>query len=180
MKTPVLMSLVFLAAGCTGAGPEGAVPQASNDLHLAAQNIPTLPAPDVVLQTAVTGFDGLAGNYVRVPYLAPEGELLSLSVDVYISEGGGAQGSFSRVENEICFYPGCNVDVGDFIATPQNPAIGFASFNFDVKNLDGTDTHDVYVVDGIARNKQGLITYLKLRHAVGNGLGSSFFLARTL
>src|SRR5207244_5686245 len=116
---------------------------------------------------------------VRVPYCAPVGEILSLSLDVYVAEGGGAQGPFSRVTSELCYYPGCNVDVGDYVATPQNPAIGFAFINFGVQNLDGTVTRDLYVVDALARNRAGNITYLKLRHVVGNAFGNPFFLART-
>jgi hypothetical protein len=181
MKTPVMLSLLC-ALGCEGVAPEGApaVPhEQSGSSALSARQIPTLPAADVPLTTEVTGFDGLAGNYVRVPYFAPDGELLSAYFDVYISEGG-AQGAFTRVQSEICVYPGCNVDVGDFNATPQNPAIGYAFINFAVQNLDGTVTRDVYVVDAVARNKAGDITYLKLRHVVAGGFGNPFFLARTL
>ena len=180
MRTPVMLSLLC-ALGCEGVAPDGAqgVPPQSGTSQLTAQQIPTLPSPDVALTTVVDGFGGLAGNYVRVPYLAPDGEILSASFDVYVKEGGSAEGAFTRVLSEICLYPGCNVEVGDFNATPQNPAIGFAFINFAVQNLDGTVTHDVYVVDAVARNKIGYITYLKLRHVVGNNFGNSFFLART-
>jgi len=36
------------------------------------------------------------------------------------------------------------------------------------------------VIDALARNRAGDITYLKLRHMMANGFGSPFFLARTL
>jgi hypothetical protein len=181
MKTPVMLSLLC-ALGCEGVAPEGApaVPsEQSGTSPLTAQQIPTLPSPDVPLTTVVSGFDGLAGNYVRVPYLAPDGEILTASFDVYLSEDGSAEGAFTRLLSEICLYPGCNFEVGDFNATPQNPAIGYAFINFAVQNLDGTVTHDVYVVDAVARNKAGKITYLKLRHVVASGFGNPFFLART-
>jgi hypothetical protein len=179
MKTPVMLSLLF-ALGCEGAAPEGA-PGVSQleTTQLSAQQIPTLPSTDTEFTTVVSGFDGLAGNFVRVPYFAPDGEILSASFDVYLTEGGSAQGPFSRVLSEICFYPGCNVDVGDYSATPQNPAIGYAFIKFGVQNLDGTVTNDVYVVDAIARNRAGVITYLKVRHVAGNAFGNPFFLART-
>lgn len=181
MKTPVMLSLLC-ALGCEGALPEGApaVPpaQSSGTSNLNAQQVPTLPGPDVPLTTVVDGFGGLEGHYVRVPYLAPDGEILNASFDVYVSEGGSTEGAFTRLLSEICLYAGCNFEVGDFSATPQNPAIGTAFINFAVQNLDGTVTHDVYVVDAVARSKAGNITYLKLRHVVGNGFGNSFFLAR--
>jgi hypothetical protein len=173
-----MLSLLFVIGCTSGAEPEGAAAQAPG-LHLPARKLPPLPGPDAQLE-AVTGFDGLAGSYIRVPYLAPQGELLSLDVSVYIAEGGGAQGPFSLLTSELCYYPGCNADVGDYNATPQNPAIGFAYIMFNVRNLDGTVSHDSYVVDAAARNKAGDITYLKLRHVVGNSFGTPFFLARTL
>lgn len=181
MRTPVMLSLLF-ALGCEGTAPEGAnvVPnEQSSSSSLTAHQIATLPAADVPLTTVVDGFGGLAGNYIRVPYFAPDGEILSASLDVYVSDGGSVEGAFTRVLSEICVYPGCNVEVGDYSATPQNPAIGSAFINFGVQKLDGTVTHDVYVVDAVARNKAGYITYLKLRHVVGNGFGNPFFLART-
>src|SRR5690349_14902793 len=104
MKTPVMLSLLVVAAGCTGAEPEGALPptHGQSGPALTAHDIPELPSPDVDLQEAVTGFGGLAGNYVRVPYLAPIGEILSVSLDVYVKEGGGAEGTFTRVRSDLC------------------------------------------------------------------------------
>jgi len=66
------------------------------------------------LFTEVPDLEGLPGYYMRVPSIAPRGELKSMWL-----VGNAHEGEYTRTISDLCFRPGCDVETGWYWAVPN-------------------------------------------------------------
>lgn len=148
---PTLLLIAVLLAGC---GPELAPEEVLVDDGGAA------------LVTAVPDLVGLGGTYTRVG-LTPLGQLNRMTLR---PAGTPYAGTHSRTLNRFCFpAPSCATESGSYVASAENPAIGFAHLIFD----SSAGVRTVHRIDGITR-LGGRIQTLQLRPLVGNTFGAPF------
>lgn len=156
MKGSLLFSLclsVSVVAGCA---------VASDEIEIASDR--------EALMSEVPDLDGLPGYFIRVPTIAPTGELKS----VWLT-GQANEGEYTRTVSKFCLVPGCNVETGYYWAVPNNPMMGWAFIGF---FDEAGEARDYYIIDGILRGPLGDIVTMQMRKVYDEHIGFPLIVQR--
>ena len=120
--------------------------------------------------------EGIAGSYVRYAWLAPQGEIVSLSV-AGAMEGPEFKGTYVRRVKRTCRTYGCDIETGRYFAVGGNPANGWA---FIVFFGEGEEVRDIYVIKALNLNVFGNVQSMTIAlwDAEEGAIGNDFVLSR--
>ncbi len=132
--------------------------------------------PEIRPDTQIDTMDALPGHYAREGAAPVEGEVVDVQFGPYdTGEQGEVAGSFIRQIASSCAGTECDVERGErYLAVPEPLGIGASHITFET----GGGQEDTYIVDEIARDEQGTIVRLALRHWGEYDFGEPFSLAR--